>query len=374
MPPLEAPRIGIVLPLREMLSKANSGAVGLCMRDFTLYSRFRESTSLLGTNPCDLVEVPYLQQTGWRRWYLRDRSAYARRVVEVAVVDRLNLIEVQNRPTIASYLRGRLPNAELVLHLHNDPQTMEGSRSVAERARLFGEMDAVYCVSHFVRQRFVDGLAGDMSRVHTLHNGMDIARLPAQIPKERIVFFAGRLVREKGVIETIKAFRLARSALPGWRLVVAGADKMGLFSGKVPEITGDLADLGEACRYAGMLGHADVMSYFAKAELSVVPTLTEEPLGRTAQEAMACGSALITSGSGGLKETVGDVGLIVNPVTPRALADAIVALALDDTRRRSLQAAGATRMAAMFDIRKQASALDDIRQGILARRQGVAAG
>lgn len=222
-----------------------------------------------------------------------------------------------------------------------------------------------------MRERFVEGLASGAERVHVVYNGMDIAKLPpAAGPKEKTVFFAGRLVRDKGVLELIEACAIALPQLEGWRLKVAGGDKLGIFAGKVPEVAGALAALGGRCEPLGLLGHADIMRQFARAEISVVPTITEEPLGRTAQEAMACGSALIASGSGGMGETIGGAGVIVRPVTPEALAAAVLALAKDEPRRRALQAAGTARMAAQFDIRAKAAELDELRAEVLARRAG----
>ena len=364
----ETPRIGIVLPHRETLSKARSGAIGLCMRDFTVNSRFGGTTTIFGGTACDFDGISYRQLEGWQRWYLRDRTAYFAHFAKLAKAARLDLIEVQNRPSMVGFLRRRLPGKSFALHLHNDPQEMAGSATPRERRALLAQADAVVCVSSFVRRRFMDGLADGGDRVHVVHNGMDIAHLPAAQPKQKIVFFAGRLVRDKGIFELVKAFHLAADRLDGWTLIIAGDDKLGLFRGKVPEVARELAALGNRCVHAGMLGHAAVMAYFGRAGISVVPTLTQEPLGRAAQEAMACGSALIASGSGGMAEAVGEAGMIVNPVTPRALAGAMVELAQNDDKRRALQAAGAQRMAQHFDIRRLAGLLDDLREQAIDRR------
>lgn len=143
----ETPRIGIVLPHRETLSKARSGAIGLCMRDFTLYSRFRAGTTIYGGTACDYEDTPYRQVTGWRRWWKRDRTAYFGAVADLAKAERLDLIEVQNRPGMLRFLRARLPGAAFALHLHNDPQEMEGSRTARERSALMDVADIVFCVS-----------------------------------------------------------------------------------------------------------------------------------------------------------------------------------------------------------------------------------
>jgi UDP-glucose:(glucosyl)LPS alpha-1,2-glucosyltransferase len=63
---------------------------------------------------------------------------------------------------------------------------------------------------------------------------------------------------------------------------------------------------------------------------------------------MACGAALICSPRGGLPEVAGDAALYTDPDNPAEIAEAIVALARDDTRRAALAAAGRER-ARRFD-------------------------
>ena len=51
----------------------------------------------------------------------------------------------------------RCRGSKLALHLHNDPQTMDGSRIAADRARLLRQVDAIYCVSDSSRSDFSRG-------------------------------------------------------------------------------------------------------------------------------------------------------------------------------------------------------------------------
>jgi len=358
----EKARLAVLLPVRELLSKRKSGAVALSLADFTAFSRFRDETVILGAHPCDLAALPFRQLVGWRRWHLRDRVAYARAAASFAKDQKIALIEVQNRPTILTMLRKSLPNAKLALFLHNDPQEMEGTRTSRERARILAEAGAVYCNSEFVRGRFLDGLAADGGKVHVVPYGLDIAKLPV-LPKERIVAFAGRIVREKGIVELIKGFALAAPRLVGWRLVVAGEDRSGLLSGA--ELKADIAALGERLTLIGHVDHAGATALFARAEIAATPAIWREPFGRTTLEAMAAGCAIVSSGSGGSGEVLGDCGLIVESVTPTAIAAALITLAGDDARRRELQDR-ARRRAALFDIRAASARLDALRQELLA--------
>ena len=159
------------------------------------------------------------------------------------------------------------------------------------------------------------------------------------------------------------AFARAAPRLAGWRLVVAGEDRSGLLSGA--ELKTDIAALGERLTLVGHVDHAGATALFARAEIAATPAIWREPFGRTTLEAMAAGCAIVSSGSGGSGEVLGDCGLIVESVTPTAIAAALITLAGDDARRRELQDR-ARRRAALFDIRAASARLDALRQELLA--------
>jgi glycosyltransferase involved in cell wall biosynthesis len=259
-------------------------------------------------------------------------------------------------------LRKLLPETKLALFLHNDPQEMEGTQTSRERRRVLAAADAVYCNSEFVRGRFLDGLGAPSDKVHVVSYGLDLSRLPA-LAKEKIVAFAGRIVRDKGIVELIRGFALAAAQMPDWRLVVAGEDRSGLLGGG--ELKADIAALGDRLTLLGHVDHAGATALFARAEIAATPAIWREPFGRTTLEAMAAGCAVVSSGSGGSGEILGDCGLIIDPVSPEALAEALILLARNDDRRADLSRRGAARASSLFDIRAASARLDAIRERLL---------
>jgi UDP-glucose:(glucosyl)LPS alpha-1,2-glucosyltransferase len=358
----ERVRIAVLLPVREVLSKRRSGAVALSMRDFASFSRFRAETLILGASPCDLEDTPFRQLTDWRRWYLRDRLSYTRAAAAFAKEAGAELVEVQNRPTIFTALRKLLPDKKLALYLHNDPREMEGTKSARDRRRILAEADAVYCVSEYIRSCFLKDLRDDKGKVQVLHYGLDVAELP-YAAKEKIVAFAGRIVRDKGIVELVQGFAQAAAHIPDWRLVVAGDDKLGLLRGD--ELKRDVTALGERLVLLGHVDHQKTMSLFARAEIAATPAVWREPLGRTTMEAMASGCSVISSGSGGSREILADCGQYVDPVRPEGLAKALIRLGQDADLRRDLQIRGGARAATHFDIRAATARLDEARGRLL---------
>jgi UDP-glucose:(glucosyl)LPS alpha-1,2-glucosyltransferase len=346
---VRAGRIAAVLPPRETFLLKKSGAVALCTRDFQRFSKYAARIDIWGAGPCEYADTSYRRLKGWRRWWRRDRDAYARGLAD-ALGD-YALIEVQNRPYLVAALRARLPGVKLALHLHNDPQSMDGSRDLRERRELLAACNAIYCVSDFIRARFLEGMADDEGKVVTILNGVERPREATQ--KQKLIAFTGRVSAIKGAGELVRAFLAAD--LPGWRLAIAGGDPDGLLAGVN----------SEAVEIRGQVSHAEAMALLAQTEIAAVPSVWDDPCPRAAIEALAHGCALLTSRRGGLPEIAGEAGLYVDPGDPAAFAAALRGLALDDDLRRSLQAAGRARAAEFFDISVATARLDAARGRLL---------
>jgi glycosyltransferase involved in cell wall biosynthesis len=86
----------------------------------------------------------------------------------------------------------------------------------------------------------------------------------------------------------------------------------------------------------------DVRAVWQHAAISVLPTSYGEGVPLALLEAAACGRPVIASDTPGCREIVrhGETGLLVPPHDIDALADAVVALAADPTRRHAMGMAG----------------------------------
>jgi len=357
--------IGVVLPARETFGVQKSGAVALCARDFAAYSRFREQIAILGAAECEYPDVRYRRLVDWRRWHLRTRTAYVRGVARAAKDDGFAVLEIQNRPQFVAALSEALPGVKLALHLHNDPQEMEGSRSPAERQAILRRVEAVYCVSAFVLGQFLSGVRDEARKTIVVYNGVAAAAESAT-PKEKIFAFVGRLIRDKGVVELTRAFVIAAPDLPDWRLVIAGGDSAKLFHGRGAPLARERDALADRLTLLGQVSHAEAMALFARAEIGVAPSIWREPFGRTALEAMWQGCAVIATGAGALAEVVDGAGEIVDARDIPAFAATLRRVASDEALRRRLQESARARAREVFDIRRVIEPLDDARARLLA--------
>jgi len=135
-------------------------------------------------------------------------------------------------------------------------------------------------------------------------------------------------------------------------------------SGYVRTLRPAAAEAGVAM--LGARSHAEVLQAMARAAIVVVPSRWAEPFGLTALEAMACGSALVCSGHGGLAEVAGEAALLADPEDTEAFAGALLRLAGDEGLRAALSAAGMQRARGCFSVADAVAQLDDLRDQALA--------
>jgi UDP-glucose:(glucosyl)LPS alpha-1,2-glucosyltransferase len=364
---MSAPPVAIVLPYREFFSPGSSGALGLLARRMATW-RDGFAPYVVGPPPPTPAfgDVPFhaARATWW--WPGNAAARYRHAVAGVLRRHRPALVEVHNRPELALYLARAFPGVPVSLFLNNDPQGMRGARSAGERAELLRRMAVVANCSAYLRSRLLEGVAAPARDPVVLHNWLDLAEVPeSPAERERVILFAGRVVRDKGSDSFVEACATALPRLPGWRAVMIGADRFGPDSPETPFLE-RLRPLASAAGVEmwGYRPHAEVMAAMARAAMVVVPSRWPEPFGLTALEAMAAGAALLCAPRGGLPEVFGEAGVAIDPDDPAGLAAEILALAGNPGRMAALGAAGRAR-ARQFDLPQAARRLDGLRRQAL---------
>lgn len=147
--------------------------------------------------------------------------------------------------------------------------------------------------------------------------------------------FIGRICPEKGLRWLLKSF--TRHARPGERLLIAGTGQ--------PSFVGALKAEFAAPSIA-FLGHVDADAFYGQVDVVVVPSLWQEPFGRTVIEALAHGIPVIASKRGGIPEALEDgvTGVIVDPDEPGSLGRAMRRVSEERDWAARLGATGAQRL------------------------------
>jgi len=292
--------------------------------------------------------------------------AFARAAARALRADPPDVIEAHNRAPLALALAAALPRTRVLLVLHNEARASDGLGTPAERAAALQRLAGIVCVSDFVRRGVAEGLPEALAaRAHVIRNGLSLAPPSPDAPREDLILFVGRLAPEKGADRFIAACAEALPQLPGWRAGIIGARWYG--DGRdSPYVAAIRRDAAKAdITLHGFQDNAATLSLIARASIVVVPSRFEDPFPRVAQEALACGAALVSSGRGGLPEATGDAALTADPDRPGALSAAILRLARDPALRTELARRGHRHLEA-FSMEKTAARWTALREAVLA--------
>lgn len=228
--------------------------------------------------------------------------------------------------------------------LHSDEQRYIGEVEWS----LTYEAWRVICNSRFMREEIEGVFNLPPDKISIIPNGIRPAAFQVSAPdpavrrkfaaqEEKIIFFIGRLVREKGVQHLLEALPQIRNRRPDVRVIIAG---QGPYGEELHRLALHLG-IDRHVTFTGYIDEEMRNQLFAHADVAVFPSLYE-PFGLVALEAMATGTPVVVSDSGGFAETVahGVTGIRVAAGSAAALAGEICAL-LDDrelSRRLSSRA------------------------------------
>lgn len=344
-----APRIAVVAPRNMHFGPARATSIDLCIRDFVLHSRFRETTVVIAEE----VDRPFDGLT--LNLHKPGRRAAIRAIREAAP----DLIVVHQHMPSAARIARAFPRTPVILHRHNILKPSSSALGALWRTRLLKRFAATIFVSNWCAREFRAAWPRARGEVRIVHNGIDFSAWNAAEEKLREIIYVGRLAPNKGVLELAEALARTLPARPDWRarLILSAPDAHPAYAAATRAA---LAPLGDRAVIETDIEFDAVMRRLAQAEIAVVPSTEGEPFGRTAIEAFAARCALVASTAGGLSEVVGDAGLRLDAVTAETIAAALAHLTEDDALRARLAAAGRARGESSFDIARISADLDAV--------------
>lgn len=202
---------------------------------------------------------------------------------------------------------------KVIYYLHNEVRSLFGcEKEIASIRSLIG-------ISNFVNNSFrklVPSLKEDQCFV--LKNGIDTEKFSTMnerkieeyknkfgITKDDfVVIFAGRLVDEKGALETIKAVKKCEDKNIKLLIVGAGFYSSDIVDNYTLELRKEANDIKDRIIFTGYIDYDDMPSIYHLGNVAVLPSMWDEPAGMTMVEAVVSGLPLITTNSGGIPEYI----------------------------------------------------------------------
>jgi glycosyltransferase involved in cell wall biosynthesis len=242
--------------------------------------------------------------------------------------------------------------------------------------------DDVIAVSADTARHLIEVEGAPPEKVHTILNGFEASRLElpdrseldrlrAELGAEDAYLLAcvARLHPDKGQQYLFRA--LPRISERVDRPVVLAVIGEGPFE---REFRAEVAALGCASQVRFLGFREDAPALMAAADLVVLPTLTEA-FGIVLAEALHIGTPVVATRVGGVPEIVDDGvdGVLVEPESAEALADAIADLLDDADRRERMKGAGREKVLRRFSYRTMVEAYEALYDEALAEK-GVSSG
>jgi len=322
-------KIATILPYKEnyTYSKAQAAAIWVC--DFFKYSKYLNSNYIFGnTDTKDYLSKNYINIdiSNLKSKFSSTTKEYCRNIIYKIKDENFDIIEIHNRPLIFNYLKKEI-NSKYILYFHNDPLTMNGSKTANERLNLLINLDKIVFVSKWVQNRFFIDLDKKLSdKTEIVYPS--IHKINKLNKKDKKITFVGKLNTSKGYDIYKDAITKILDEFNDWKAYSIGDEDR-----KRPIIT------HQNHKELGFLKHKDVLKFLNKSEIAVVPSRWEEPFGRTALESSSRACATIISNKGGLPETT-DHCVILKRLNSKELYKEIKKLILDPKLRKKIQKNG----------------------------------
>jgi glycosyltransferase involved in cell wall biosynthesis len=185
-------------------------------------------------------------------------------------------------------------------------------------------------LSEFMRREVLTLHEAAAERVQSIPGGLDTDLFspgppvvdPFAAGDGPLLLTARRFVPRTGVVELVRAMPAVLEAVPDARLAVCGDGPLR------PEVQAfiDGAGLGDRVRLLGRVSDDDLLGWYRRADLFVMPTQELEGFGLSAAEALATGTPVVGTPAGAVPELLAplDARLVSAGVDSAALARTIV--------------------------------------------------
>ena len=290
-------RISILLPYKENFSPEYPGAVSLFVFETTKISKYKNTITVFGnTNFKKKFNISYKNIDLKRNLFSSQTKNYVKKFIELEKKTDSSIIEIHNRPSYVHILHAENNRKIYTLYFHNDPLSMDGSKTIEQRKKLLKICYKIIFNSSWSKKRFLEGLENkfvNSNKLLIFYQSAKKQDVKIIKNKKKWITFVGKLNKAKGYDIFSKTIIKILNKHRDWKAIIIGDEKRE----KIP-LKHKNADI------LGFKKHEEVLEIFKKTSITVACSRWDEPFGRTSLEASANGCAVIITNKGGLPETV----------------------------------------------------------------------
>ena len=343
--------IAILLPYKEKYNLNKAGAASIWVKDYLSISKLKRQTLIFGN--LDKKDKPLTKNfvnIDLTKTFIRKNIQYTKHLYDYHLKNKFKIIEIHNRPESLLYLIKKKISAKLIFMFHNNPQDMRSSKSINDRIFIAENTDQIYFVSRWVKDKFFEGLPfNHRNNCEILYPAIKpLKKFPK---KDNLIIFSGKLNSSKGFDLYGKAVIKILDKYKSWNAIAIGNEPREKFNFNHKNF-----------KILDWVKHDDILDYYKKASISVVPSRWLEPFGRTAMESAAYGCATITTRNGGLPETFNNE-LFLEKINDIELYKLIEKLIKNNIYRKRIQKKNFSNV--INNINEKVSKLDEFKNHIL---------
>ena len=322
-------KIGILLPYKENFSPDYPGAVSLFVYETSKSSKFKKDIIVFGNTQYNKkFKLKYENIELFNNPLRSQTRSYVNKFIALQKKHNFSIIEVHNRPSYINLLFKNLKNKVFSLYFHNDPLSMDGSKTIEERKNLLKSCYKIIFNSNWSKKRFLEGMENkfiNSNKLVVFYQSAKKNKLHIIKNKKKWITFVGKLNKAKGYDTFAKSINKVLNKFPDWKAKIIGDEKR-----EKIVLNHKNADI------LGFQNHEKVLDIFKKSSIAVACSRWDEPFGRTSLEASANGCAVVITNKGGLPETVTNAK-ILDKLTIKNLEKTIINLIENHNQRKKLQ-------------------------------------
>ena len=231
---------------------------------------------------------------------------YQKTVLKKINQEKYDYVIVENYPELVLNIK----NQKVIPYIHSDVFNVETENSL----NILSKCYKVITVSNFIKNRVVEIDKTQANKVYTVYNSIDFKQISIDEQKnirklirdkynidnnDFVYAFSGRLSKEKGVLECLKAFN--KISVPQKKLLIIGGIWYG--SKKKNDYLSELEKNSDNnVIYTGYVKHNEMQNILYSIDVGIVPSICNEAAGLSVVEFMNTNNLVVASNMGGISE------------------------------------------------------------------------
>ncbi|MFJ5759200.1 glycosyltransferase family 4 protein [Neobacillus sp. NPDC093182] len=326
-------KIAMISPGTFPISGGKSSSIEMLMKKLASLFQNEADVFMFGKKFRKQPGIETIGSITYYRYLSSKGKTYINQCIEQLQEIQPDIIHIENRPRFAKAVRLAMPKAKIVLALQSTVFMSRPHIRKAEMMTCLEAADAIVVNSHFLKNHMIKETLCSPSKITVNHLGVDINQFQPKwhheqkkktallkkkwgVTDRKILLYAGRLIEKKGVHHILEAMPELIKFDPSIVLFIAGSSLSPTSEKLAYEAR--LRELAKKVKghviFASFITHDQIHTWYQIADILLVPSAAE-PFGLVNVEAMAVGTPVIGTNSGGIPEIIehGKTGILVDP-------------------------------------------------------------